>query len=369
MTRPVIMILLFALCACGIVDTPTFALCGAPGVLYISAAGKDTNPGTLRSPMRTLNAACVKLKIEAPDCDAQVRCLSTHGIYYDQFVTWDYWNPRHTTTIKSWPPGTRARFEMRPAAACPSPFFTLRAAAGEPTNLRIENLIMVNYNGGAILFLGTWPNETPVKWNGYNRISNCIFGQIGNLNRPSSLFCDGVINCVRSVCDTIESCIFYRCANNGWTGSPINGIYLKHGSRGNVIRNNQFRGLDGNSIKLRNGANANVIESNTFIRSGNDADVISWYCDENLWDQPWSCSDPGGFSIEGPSDSTLIRGNLARGNSGCGPAILWADLMLNLPPCGKCNPCRGLPSTVTLSGNTCDACLVSDWYSNDVLPY
>jgi hypothetical protein len=250
---------------------------------------------------------------------------------------------------------------MADSAGCSLPFFTLTAKAGEATNLRIENLLVLNYNAGAISFTGSWPHETPARWNGYNKISNCIFANIGNYGRAGLPICYGVLDFVRSVCDTIEGCTFYRCQNA--TMLPIIGIYLAHGSRGNVIRGNLFRGIAGNTIKLRDASNANLIEDNTFIRSGDDADVISWYCDENLMDL--ECE----FTVEHASDSTVIRNNAAHGSSNCDAAIMWADLMLSLSPCGKCNPCRGRPSSITLSGNTCDRCRVSDYWINDTPPY
>ena len=366
MKRAIIIILLAALCACDKVNPPASEQTG-PRMLYVSPLGKDTDDGTFDSPMQTLNAVCTKLKAEAPDADVEVRCLSTAGTYWNQFTTWTYWNTAHKTTITSHPVGTRARFEMADSAGCTSPFFTFNAEAGVATNLCIENLLVLNYNAGAIYLTGSWPDESPVKWNGYNRISNCIFANIGNYNRPGLFLCFGVLDFVRSICNTVDGCIFYRCENERAGAPPIIGIYLAHGSRGNVIRNNLFRGIGGNTIKLRDGSNANLIEHNTFIRCGRrqriSANIISWYCDENLMDL--DCM----FTHEGASDSTIILNNVARGAFNCGLAVLWTDLMLILPPTAKCDPCIGDTSHVTISGCSIAECQVSDYAINDIPPY
>ena len=366
MRHAIIAILLAGLCSCGNRGSPL------PGrnelhIVYISPTGNDVHRGGRHCPMRTLSAVSAKLKREAPDADVEVRCISNRGIYRNQFATWDYWNPAHKTTITSYPTTTRARFEMENAAACSSPFFTFNGKAGEATNLRLENLLVLNYNAGAIYLLGSWPDETPAKWNGYNKISHCIFSGIGNLGRPTVPLAYGVLDFVRSVCDTVEDCTFYRCENDRTGAPPIIGIYLAHCSRGNVIRNNLFRGIGGNTIKLRDASNGNVIEDNTFIRcggrQGRSANIISWYCDENLMDL--DCE----FTGEGASDSTVIRNNVARGAPFCDMAVLWADLMLILPAAEHCWPCVGDTSHVTMSGNSCKTCQQSDYEANDTPPY
>jgi hypothetical protein len=364
--RTIVILLVAALCGCGNRGAPS------PGqerlhVVYISPKGNDKHSGTSRHPMRTLTAVSAKLTREAPDRDVEVRCISDRGIYWNQFAMWDYWSPSHTTTIRSWPASTHARFEMKSEAACASPFFTFDAKAGEATNLRVDGLLVVSYNAGAISIIGSWPNENPALWNGNNRISHCVFADIGNLGRPSVPCTYGVVDFVRSVCDTVEDCTFYRCENDRSGAPPIIAVYLAHHSRGNVIRSNLFRGIGGNTIKLRDRSNANLIENNTFIRcggrQGQSANVISWYCDRNLMDL--ECE----FSGEGPSDSTVIRNNVARGATFCDTAVLWADLMLNLPAAAHCWPCVGDSSHVALSGNTVEGCREDDYEADDKAPY
>jgi hypothetical protein len=334
------------------------AAAGALRVIYVSPRGNDRNEGTLSDPMLTLNAVDARLQGEAPDTDVDIRCISTQGTFWNQFVEWEYFSPTHVTTIRGYPTGTRARFEMADSAASTLPWFTFRAATSQPTHIVIRDLLILKYNAGGMVFKGGWPETDG--WNGYNVIRNCIFAEMGNFGRSAPI-CYGMLDFVSSIENVIDGCTFYHGQNNA--NPPIVAIYLAHDSRGNLIQGNTFRGIAGDCIKLRDGANANEIGCNTFIRSGNNANVIAWYCDESI--EEVSCSER-----EQPCDSTIIADNIAWGASNCDMAVLWKDMMQYLKPIpGRCSPCMGLPSKAVLLGNVIETCRVSDGANNDVAPY
>jgi len=297
--------------------------------LYVSPDGNDANPGTLKAPFATLQRANDTLMSNPPDMPVVVRIYSNRGHYYNLSTWWTYYNPMCPTTLTAYPAVYHAYFVADEDAPPDRPFFTLDAAAGEPTNIHITRLSITNYVRYIFVFRGDRENPDS-GWNGYNSIQDCIVMDAGNARRPDLHFAYGAIGLVNSRYNLIQDCQFINCANANpdpppWSSRPtlrvgsclpINGIYLAHYSSNNEIRLNIWENIRGDVIRLRDYSNENYIHHNQFYRAGWFAVVTHWYCIEGCTKMMPEC----------PSWENIFKDNICISNWRGDAPVIFHDL-------------------------------------------
>jgi hypothetical protein len=348
--------LVVALCAA---SAP--ASCDSEFVLYLSPIGNDTAAGTYDEPIRSFERAEEILAAAAPDSDVVIRLRSDQGPYMDYSVVWTYYHPAHTTTFEAFPDDAPAVFRGDGADPPTGPFFTLEAARGEPTNLVFRRLHIRGYAYRVFYFHGD--RENPAGgWNGRNRITDCIFKNIGNYWDPSAPIVYGAITFVNSTDNVVEDCFFSSFANANTTvcrsderefpeiaieieraaegidvaaatALPIIGVYIAHHSSRDTIRECAMDSIFGDPVRVRDASNGALIDQCLFTRAGHNAICSMWFCDAEYLD----CDK---VHPECPPCSAVLRNSAAHGDRTCATPRLFKDL--NETYSRRCAPTCGI---------------------------
>lgn len=342
-------------------------------IVYISPDGDDSARGYAADPLATLEGVQRLVKREAGDRDVNVRIFGNRGDYVDQTVIWDYYSPDHGIVFESYPGNTRARFIASEEDPPTEPFFELRAAGGERTNLTLRRLEIVDYVSRAIYFSGF--RESPeYGWNGGNVIEDCVISGIGNSRMPERPFVHAAITFVNSRNNVIKDCLIEDCANVLPYESDrmpvmdqaedalfpeierlpailtIIGVYMAHYSSNNRILNTTFENIPGDCVRLRDFSCENTIQGNTFIKAGWSAVCTIWHC--SYLSGTCSKSIP-----ECSSWKNLLSGNIVLGNWNC-EAV--PEIFKDLNPSEESNNCCFIPpeydTKIILASNSLRGC-------------
>ena len=304
--------------------------------VYMSPAGDDDNPGTMDSPLRSLQGVHDLLATVEPQSDITVKIRSDIGPYENQTVRWEYCRRGANVFFEPYPDSVFARFTGRETDAV---FFTFENASSGATNLHFRRLSIGDYARGAIWFIGD--GEEAGRYNSNNSVIDCVFHDIGNQNCPEKAMCYGVVDVVNSRNNVIERCAFSNCGNANTRPSRAstegNGsaetlaivcIYLAHHSSGNVVRRCTFENIKGDGIRIRDESNDNEIHHNDAVKTGWNAFCSMWY-------RHPLCT-PGGAFTECPSVGNTLHDNIARGNWECERPRIFKDLRPQSNPYGGC---------------------------------
>lgn len=314
------------------------AACVAPGdgsvVVYVAPNGDDDAGGGCNAPLASLEGANRWLRARygydttrsssgkySDACDLH----DTHtiyvrgGTYEDQFVDWDCTSRDKRTRILAYP-GERSVFDglgnQRSA-------FRLKKVG--PTYVEIDGITWRHYVSNVIQLAGDYEvaeNKTQDEIdrvterrdagaNGYNRVTNNVFEENGDLYRTTCVYKDapcvgyGVIDTFNSDHNHYANNIFYRVENleddavypkEHHSKHMMHAFYLAMDSDANFVGDNYIALTSGSPIKLRDGADDNHIHANYITDSGSTGFIM--------------CSSPqSSGSIELPCQNNRVTSN------------------------------------------------------------
>jgi hypothetical protein len=328
----------------------------SPFYVYMSPGGSDERRGDEANPVATLSGVLKIVRDARPDSDVIVRIRSDRGIYYDQSVIWDYFDPEHNITFEAWPDSLYACFSQGSADTI---FFVLKASAGCRTNLHFRRLFVQGYAAGAFRFNGDEHDESG--WNGANTIEDCIMQDMGNETQPERHICWGVIDLVNSRHNVVRDCTLSECANantnefpqqesglslTSGPNLPIIAIYLANHSSCNEVTRCSFHRVKGDAVRIRDDSNENEISYCYFRQTGWTAVCTMWY--------RYSEGYPSTVA-ECPSWSNLFHHNRAEGNWLCGESRLFHDI--HREPARRCpEPPDGRAYRIRMWANETSSC-------------
>lgn len=314
---------------------------GCPRIYYLDPAGDDGRDGR-SSATALLRLARVQelLRADPPPCDVEVEIAA--GVYRREAVVWQTTWPDRRITFRAADRTDRPVFDGCTAAgSCPGgTFFTLRAAAGEATNLHFWYLRVRNYQT-AISLNGN--RDAAAASNGHNRIYGCYFERIGNVYDDAVEPSTACVRLVNSDDNEIENNHFVDVVNTR-DGGLIHGIYAAHMSDRNTIRANRFLRSTGDPIRLRDYSNDNAITENRLIRVGTNGGYTDWYCDHEV---RTDCTKP---TPECPSWNNQFRDNVLDGTWACGTLPVFHYFQDDTT--AGCSPPSATAVRLRTSGNT-----------------
>ncbi|GAP83185.1 putative exported protein [Rosellinia necatrix] len=253
--------------------------------LYMSPGGSDSNTGaSAASALKTLKGVLARVAAAKP-ADA-VDVVVGEGTFLGQSVTWTYFNGRPITFAAAAGAKTKPVFDgegtgltwftMADAAASTS----ASASASPPTtNLRFIGLTVTNY----WLALDLGRDKAP--GNGGNEVRGMLFERIGAFYTRGQPSAKGfaALRLRRSSNNTIAGNRFHGVKN---AASPedltgyIHAVYAAHGSRGNVVADNDFSQVTGDAVRTRDGSDGNLVARNRFAAAGKYSAYSDWVADD-----------------------------------------------------------------------------------------
>ncbi len=273
------LLLKLTLCVC-LFGTAAHADTVSPLEIHLAPDGDDGRDG--RAPERavkTLERVHELLGEWRPERDVDVRIAP--GTYRGQRVIWTYTHPEHSITFNgSGPDSENPVFdgcldaEEAPENCPGGTWFRLRAAEGEPSNLRFRHLTVRNY-GTAISLDGDRRDENG--FNGNNKITDCRFERIGNLANPALRGSTATLRMVNSRNNRVERCDFIDIVNVDERAGLMHALYLAHRASDNVIADSRFIHHSGDPVRVRDRSHRNRVYGNTFDRAGTRGAMSEWY--------------------------------------------------------------------------------------------
>jgi hypothetical protein len=192
--------------------------------------------------------------------------------------------------------------------------------AGGEQRLRFYHLQIERYSGGGITLDGGTTDRDGVlepAGAGHNRntIYGMVFRRLGSEHVGSGTGY-GAIDLVNSRHNVIQDNRFEWVENSGpaETEALVHGVYLAHGSSGNIVRDNRFSRVSGDPIRTRNASGDNHVSGNVFERAGAKAYLSDWFVAAPSPGAPREC----------PSRGNRFSGNTLRSGYGGEAIETWS---------------------------------------------
>lgn len=281
----------------------------AEGVLhvYLDPAGSDSADGlSPRTAVRGLARAQQVIAGLRPTTNVEVRVAP--GTYVAPPVRWTTYVPGRSITFL--PAGYQYGDTGAPEPPRPvfrgdgrSGFWFVASLppghAGGDMRLRFYHLQVERYSGGGITFDGGAAGQDgmtrPVGagHNG-NTVYGMAFRELGSKHVPSGTGF-GAVDLVNSRHNVIQDSGFTEIENTGpaATEALVHGVYMAHGSTGNVVQDNRFVQVSGDPIRTRNASGDNHVSGNEFVRAGSKAYLSDWFVDAPAPGAPRECPSRG----------------------------------------------------------------------------
>jgi len=251
-----ITIFLLALCWCSIAHARSL-------VLHVGDAGDE---------FPTLSAALKGLEKErrlAESLDVVIRIEK--GTHYDRDLV--FRPPSWLSSLDLVGVGEETIMDGQDNS---EPFLRIVGVSGQPTHVRISNLVIRRYRT-AIELYGS--REIQSASNSYNSIEHVSFEDLGS--RGEGLPSTAVVLLVNSSYNFIRDNTFKDIYNTRGCGA-IHSLYIAHFSSNNIVERNHFEQRCGDPIRLRDSANDNEFRDNTFERAAQNAWFTEWFCDSQI---------------------------------------------------------------------------------------
>ena len=287
----------------------TTAAAASVFTVYVAPNGNDSRSGL--SPAEavvTLERAEGVVKAGNPATNVEIRIAP--GVYVAPTTRWDTFINGYTISFLplsyaytgSLPPDGRPVFRSDGTAGY---WMWASLPAGHPggdTRLRFYYLEITGYGAGGLAIVGPTATVNGLKrpvgqgMNG-NTVYGMKFHRMGTAHSADSVGYGGLVTW-NSRNNSIRNNHFDYLENSAPDGGLIHGIYLAHGSSGNLISNNSFRWITGGPVRVRNDSNGNQVRENTFTRTSvSPVGFFSeWSCDQacaTQYSQPLECGSHG----------------------------------------------------------------------------
>lgn len=262
--------------------------------VFVAPGGTGTGLSA-SSPVGTLqDAHSVVVALDPAATDTDVDIIIAKGTYNNHPQTnWTYSDP--DITIRFYPdsyvPGQSWSQWNQPAGTAERPvfngygqgvgsyFFWFGDSAGANTNFEFYYLTIRYYEVGGISlnrFPVNYESSAYTDWNGNNVFWGNYFYKLGNKWNAGTADGYGALSLLNSRDNEIKFNFFDKLENTGSSGNLMHGIYLKHQSSNNTIRNNVFVLNSGDPVRVSDASNYNMVHDNTFTLAGDLAYMSDW---------------------------------------------------------------------------------------------